>query len=67
MERFCDRYARWYMHHPPVMDDDIRSDAALGRAIPLIEATGYLVDLEFRVDGESCCPENRGTIGDIIA
>ncbi|REE96957.1 hypothetical protein [Thermomonospora umbrina] len=66
---FCDRYAGRYMHHLPVMDDDIRSGAALERAVPLMEATGYQVDMEFWNDpgSESCCPENCGTIGNVGA
>jgi len=44
---FCMEVAGCYMHHVPVTDEDIRSGAALDRTIPLLEATGYLVDMEF--------------------
>ncbi|MGI5325166.1 hypothetical protein [Actinomadura nitritigenes] len=51
-------FAESFIHHRPVMDDDIRSGAALARTIPRLHATGYYVDPEFW-DGEagtSCCP-----------
>lgn len=54
----CDRVAGRYMHHLPIMDEDIRSGAASERAIAAMRATGYRVDLEWWMDGESCCPEN---------
>lgn len=57
---FCTQHAGRYMHHLPIMDEDIRSGAATGRAIELMKATGYQVNLEFWMDGESCCPENCG-------
>lgn len=51
-------FAESFIHHRPVMDDDIRSGAALARTIPQLHATGYFVDPEFW-QGEaaaSCCP-----------
>ncbi|MFV2173047.1 hypothetical protein ACFHW2_24820 [Actinomadura sp. LOL_016] len=51
-------FAESFIHHLPVMDDDIRSGAALARTIPRLHRTGYFVDPEFW-DGEagtSCCP-----------
>lgn len=47
-----------FIHHRPVMDDDIRSGAALGRTIPQLHATGYYVDPQFWEGeaGTSCCP-----------
>ncbi|MEV5574799.1 hypothetical protein AB0L06_32590 [Spirillospora sp. NPDC052269] len=47
-----------FIHHHPVMDDDIRSGAALARTIPHLHATGYFVDPEFWEGeaGSSCCP-----------
>jgi hypothetical protein len=36
-----------FIHHRPVMDDDIRSGAALDRTIPQLHATGYYVDPQF--------------------
>lgn len=47
-----------FIHHRPVMDEDIMSGAALARTIPQLRATGFFVDPEFW-DGEagtSCCP-----------
>ncbi|QFG22351.1 hypothetical protein [Actinomadura sp. WMMB 499] len=57
----CDRGAGRYMHHVPVMDEDVRSGAASERAISAMRATGYRVDLEWWTDGETCCPENCTT------
>ncbi|MEU5882869.1 hypothetical protein [Spirillospora sp. NPDC047279] len=51
-------FAHSFIHHRPVMDDDIRSGAALARTIPQLRTTGYFVDPEFW-EGEaatSCCP-----------
>ncbi|NEA29673.1 hypothetical protein, partial [Actinomadura bangladeshensis] len=47
-----------FIHHRPVMDDDIRSGAALDRTIPQLHATGYYVDPQFWEGeaGTSCCP-----------
>lgn len=51
-------FADSMIHHRPVMDDDIRSGAALARTIPYLKATGMYVDPEFWNDeaGSSCCP-----------
>ncbi|MFI0452468.1 hypothetical protein [Actinomadura sp. 6N118] len=51
-------FAEGFIHHRPVMDDDIRSGAALARTIPQLHATGYYVDPEFWEGeaGQSCCP-----------
>jgi hypothetical protein len=46
------------LHHVPIMLEDIKSGAAMERTIPLLYATGYTVDPEFWVTGESCCPPN---------
>lgn len=46
------------LHHVPIMLEDIKSGAAMARTIPLLHATGYAVDPEFWVTGESCCPPN---------
>ena len=46
------------LHHVPIMLEDIRSGAAMARTIPLLWATGYAVDPEFWLTGESCCPPN---------
>ncbi|WP_207944474.1 hypothetical protein [Actinomadura rubrisoli] len=47
-----------FIHHRPIMDDDIRSGAALARTIPQLHATGCFVDPEFWEGevGTSCCP-----------
>jgi hypothetical protein len=57
----CDMVAGRFMHHVPIMDEDIRSGAASERAITAMRATGYRVGLEWWTDGESCCPENCAT------
>jgi len=51
-------FAGSVIHHRPVMDEDIRSGAALARTIPYLEATGLYVDPEFWQGeaGASCCP-----------
>jgi hypothetical protein len=54
----CDMVAGRFMHHVPIMDEDIRSGAASERGLAAMRATGYRVDLEWWLDGESCCPEN---------
>ncbi|MFC5183586.1 glycine-rich domain-containing protein [Actinomadura harenae] len=54
-----------FIHHRPVMDDDIRSGAALARTIPQLHATGYFVDPEFWEGeaGSSCCPPECNSPG----
>ncbi|TDC70172.1 hypothetical protein E1200_06165 [Actinomadura sp. GC306] len=54
----CDQVAGRFMHHLPIMDEDIRSGQASERGLAAMHATGYRVDLEWWLDGESCCPEN---------
>jgi hypothetical protein len=54
----CDRVAGRFMHHLPIMDQDIRSGQASERGLAAMRATGYQVDLEWWMDGETCCPEN---------
>jgi len=54
----CERVAGRFMHHMPIMDEDIRSGAATERGLAAMRATGYRVDMEWWTDGESCCPEN---------
>ncbi|WP_329521326.1 hypothetical protein [Spirillospora sp. NBC_01491] len=53
---FCDRIAGRFLHHVPIMIEDISSGAAMARTIPALHATGYPVDMEFWDTGESCCP-----------
>ncbi|TMQ90849.1 hypothetical protein ETD83_33650 [Actinomadura soli] len=53
---FCDRVAGRFLHHVPIMIEDISSGAAMARTIPALHATGYRVDMEFWGTGESCCP-----------
>ncbi|TDD25594.1 hypothetical protein E1287_37160 [Actinomadura sp. KC06] len=53
---FCDRVAGRFLHHVPIMIEDISSGAAMARTIPALHATGYQVDMEFWDTGESCCP-----------
>lgn len=53
------------IHHRPVMDDDIRSGAALARTIPYLHRTGLYVDPEFwdAETGSSCCPPECNDMG----
>ncbi|GAA2628480.1 hypothetical protein SMC26_29365 [Actinomadura fulvescens] len=60
----CDTIAGRYMHHLPIMDADIQSGMATERGLSAMLDTGYRVDLEWWMEGRSCCPENCGTIGD---
>lgn len=55
---FCERLAGRFIHHVPIMVEDISSGAAMARTIPALHTTGYQVDMEFWVTGETCCPEN---------
>lgn len=55
---FCERVAGRFLHHVPIMIEDISSGAAMARTIPALHVTGYLVDMEFWSTGESCCPPN---------
>ncbi|MGI5163835.1 hypothetical protein ACQEU3_05700 [Spirillospora sp. CA-253888] len=57
----CEMVAGRFMHHVPIMDEDITSGKASRRAIDAMQTTGYRVDLEWWLDGESCCPENCAT------
>lgn len=41
---FCQRIAGRFIHHQPVMNDDIRSGTALTRTIEALHRTGYPVD-----------------------
>ena len=50
------------LHHVPIMLEDIKSGAAMARTIPLLNATGYAVDPEFWVTGESCCPAEPAAV-----
>ncbi|WP_141581328.1 hypothetical protein [Actinomadura sp. WMMA1423] len=62
-------FAGSVIHHRPVMDDDIRSGAALARTIPYLKATGLYVDPEFWDDesGSSCCPPECNDMGGKVA
>lgn len=54
---FSEQHAGRYIHHVPVLDEDILSGAALNRTIPQLYATGYAVDMEFwDNEGAGCCP-----------
>ncbi|TDD31096.1 hypothetical protein E1287_27735 [Actinomadura sp. KC06] len=53
---FCDPVAGRFLHHVPIMIEDIGSGAVMARTIPALHATGYQVDMEFWETGESCCP-----------
>ncbi|TDD87547.1 glycine-rich domain-containing protein [Actinomadura rubrisoli] len=55
---FCERVAGRFIHHVPIMIEDISSGAAMARTVPALHATGYPVDMEFWSTGETCCPEN---------
>lgn len=59
------QFAQGFIHHRPIMDDDIRSGAALARTIPRLHATGYYVDPEFWEGeaGTSCCPPECNDMG----
>ncbi|WP_119730075.1 glycine-rich domain-containing protein [Thermomonospora amylolytica] len=61
-------FAGGMIHHRPVMDDDIRSGAALARTIPHLEATGLFVDAEFWNDeaASSCCPPECAGQGGLV-
>ncbi|MGI5170052.1 hypothetical protein ACQEU3_37445 [Spirillospora sp. CA-253888] len=56
-------FAGSFIHHRPIMDDDIMSGAALARTIPQLHATGFYVDPEFWCGeaGASCCPPECST------
>lgn len=58
-------FADSVIHHRPVMDDDIRSGAALARTIPYLHRTGLYVDPEFwdAETGSSCCPPECNDMG----
>lgn len=62
-------FADSMIHHRPVMDDDIRSGAALSRTIPYLKATGMYVDPEFwdAESGSSCCPPECNDMGGKVA
>ncbi|MBC6458439.1 hypothetical protein [Actinomadura sp. HBU206391] len=61
-------FAGSMIHHRPVMDDDIRSGAALARTIPYLQATGVYVDPEFWDDeaGSTCCPPECNDMGGLV-
>ncbi len=51
---FCERIAGRFIHHRPMMNEDIRSGAALARTIEALHATGYPVDEELWDRTQSC-------------
>lgn len=51
----CDMVAGRFMHHLPIMDEDIRSGQASERGLAAMRATGYRVDLW---TASPACPEN---------
>jgi hypothetical protein len=53
---FCQRLAGEFIHHRPVLTEEMRSGAAMKHTLPALHATGYRVDLEFWRTAESCCP-----------
>lgn len=55
-EEFCLDLAGEFIHHRPVITDEMRSGHALEHTLPALYATGYLVDLEFWSTATSCCP-----------
>ena len=53
---FCRQLAGEYIHHRPVLTEDMRSGTAMKHTLPALHATGYRVDMEFWSTSESCCP-----------
>jgi hypothetical protein len=53
---FCMDVAGEFIHHRPVLTEEMRSGHALEHTLPALHATGYLVDLEFWSTATSCCP-----------
>lgn len=51
---FCHRVAGRFIHHLPIMNDDIRSGNALARTIEALCATGYPVDDELWPQSPTC-------------
>ncbi len=51
---FCQRIAGRFLHHRPMMNEDIRSGAALARTIEAVRATGYPVDEDLWDRTQSC-------------
>ncbi|MBO2452567.1 hypothetical protein J4573_36130 [Actinomadura barringtoniae] len=61
---FGEEHAGRYIHHVPVLDQDILSGAALARTVPALHATGYHVDMEFwDNEGAGCCPPECSSPG----
>jgi hypothetical protein len=55
---FCERIAGRFLHHIPILTQDMITGEAMARTIPALRATGYRVDMEFWRTAESCCPPN---------
>ncbi|MCW2890367.1 MAG: hypothetical protein JWL58_7229 [Streptosporangiaceae bacterium] len=53
---FCLDIAGGFIHHRPVLTEEMRSGHALEHTLPALHATGYEVDLEFWSTATSCCP-----------
>lgn len=51
---FCGRVAGRFIHHDPVMNDDIRSGSARTRTIEALHATGYPVDMDLWPQSARC-------------
>jgi hypothetical protein len=51
---FCDRVAGRFIHHLPIMNDDIRSGNALARTVEALHRTGYPVDGELWPEAPTC-------------
>jgi hypothetical protein len=51
---FCTRVAGRFIHHLPIMNDDIRSGNALARTKEALSRTGYPVDDELWPESPTC-------------
>jgi hypothetical protein len=61
---FCQKYAGRYIHHVPFQDEPMLDGSALEATIPLLEATGYRVDVEFwHGERKPCCPPDGNDPG----
>lgn len=53
---FCEKLASEYIHHRPVLTEEMRNGHAMHHTLSALHATGYRVDMEFWSTSESCCP-----------
>lgn len=62
---FCDSLGVEFIHHRPVVTEEMRNGVAMERTLAALHATGYRVDMEFWTNATSCCPPDCAGVFDL--